>query len=345
MTEGWSVDIDTFLSEITDSPPAGYDLRYREQDETYDQIKNARRTAEPSVAVSATIPGATETDWDTVRIICEFTLRTRSKDLQIAAWLLEAWLHLYRLPGVVNGLALILRLSETFWDDIYPLRDDAGDGLRLSPFRWINEKLSLSLKQLPSTQPETDSSQRYTWVDYENTLRQRVGAAAGEVTPKLYHESEMLTPTTFYAQMASELRQALRSTQALETFLENKYGPKSPSLAQFKAELQTMRDKITAILIERNESEESGDLSAPRSDASMTPSRAIHNREEAYQRLSAIADYLMLVEPHSPTSYLIRRAVSWGSMSLTDLLVELVQGQGDRQAIFGLLGIKDTETG
>jgi type VI secretion system protein ImpA len=73
-----------------------------------------------------------------------------------------------------------------------------------------------------------------------------------------------------------------------------------------------------------------------------TISGPIRSREDAYRQLSEIADYIAKVEPHSPTPYLVRRAVSWGEMSLAELLKELV---GDNPAnlkpVYSLLGIED----
>jgi type VI secretion system ImpA/VasJ family protein len=68
----------------------------------------------------------------------------------------------------------------------------------------------------------------------------------------------------------------------------------------------------------------------------------IRNRAEAYQLLSEIADYLAKIEPHSPTPYLVRRAVVWGEMSLADLLKELVgDNPANLKAVYSLLGIKE----
>jgi type VI secretion system ImpA/VasJ family protein len=74
--------------------------------------------------------------------------------------------------------------------------------------------------------------------------------------------------------------------------------------------------------------------------ASVAMSGPPRGRAEAYQQLSEIADYLMKIEPHSPTPYLIRRAVSWGEMSLAELLKELV-GAGNLTAVYSLLGIEE----
>ncbi len=64
------------------------------------------------------------------------------------------------------------------------------------------------------------------------------------------------------------------------------------------------------------------------------------SREEAYRTLEALADYLGKVEPHSPTPYLIRRAVTWGRMELPELMAEIVREEGDLNRLISLLGLQ-----
>jgi type VI secretion system protein ImpA len=63
------------------------------------------------------------------------------------------------------------------------------------------------------------------------------------------------------------------------------------------------------------------------------------NREEAYAALEAIADYLSRIEPHSPTPYLLRRAVNWGRMPLPELMAEIIREEGDLNRLGHLLGL------
>ena len=56
--------------------------------------------------------------------------------------------------------------------------------------------------------------------------------------------------------------------------------------------------------------------------------------------LSEAADYLLMHEPHSPTPYLVKRAVSWGNMTLNELLQELVNEEHDLRQIYKLLGMQ-----
>ncbi|RKI19080.1 type VI secretion system protein TssA, partial [Corallococcus sp. AB030] len=69
----------------------------------------------------------------------------------------------------------------------------------------------------------------------------------------------------------------------------------------------------------------------------------IQSRAEAYQWLTEASDYLLRTEPHSPTPYLVKRAVQWGAMPLGRLLEELVPGTDDLKSIFALLAIRDAK--
>ncbi len=68
-------------------------------------------------------------------------------------------------------------------------------------------------------------------------------------------------------------------------------------------------------------------------------STTISDRAEAYAALTALADYLQTIEPHSPTPYLIRRAVQLGQLSLPQMVKEVSASAGSLDKFFELLGI------
>jgi type VI secretion system protein ImpA len=53
----------------------------------------------------------------------------------------------------------------------------------------------------------------------------------------------------------------------------------------------------------------------------------------------------MRIEPHSPCPYLVKRAVAWGKMPLTELLQEMVRSEGDLQELYGMLGMRPWKSG
>ncbi len=70
----------------------------------------------------------------------------------------------------------------------------------------------------------------------------------------------------------------------------------------------------------------------------------ITSRDQAFQELRKIADFMRRTEPHSPIYMLLERAIRWGYMSLPELLSEMV---GDNTQVMGritqLAGLETTE--
>src|SRR5947207_13625843 len=108
------------LNPFSAGKPAGENLRYSP---IFDKIKEARREDDD----------APQGDWKherkvadwplTVKLISE-ALATKTKDLQLAAWLAEAMLRKEGVAGLREVLDLIRGLLENFWDTLYPELDD-----------------------------------------------------------------------------------------------------------------------------------------------------------------------------------------------------------------------------
>lgn len=78
-------------------------------------------------------------------------------------------------------------------------------------------------------------------------------------------------------------------------------------------------------------------------DAPMFGAGPIRTREEAYFWLAEAADFLIRHEPHSPTPYVIHRALSWANMPLHEVLMEVSRGRNDLSTIFDFLGFNFAE--
>ncbi len=290
---------------------------------------------------------------------CLNALMDRSKDLQIACWLLEAWLRLRSFAGAAEGFRVITALCENFWDDLHPRIE--GDDLeyRIAPINWLNEKIPVLLKLQPLTAPQSDDVKPYCWADWETACRPKRGdekpepADSERVTQARFQQSAMLSPTPFLRNVQRQIEAVMDATAELEAALETRCGADGPSLRQFEATLEPMRGLISGILsqrgpaetvIEKAVEEKVGARSELRGDLPASPSSSfvvgpITSRSEAYMRLEEAADYLARNEPHSPTPYLVRRAIAWGGMRLEDLLPELVQNRGELDEIYRLLQI------
>jgi len=355
-----TIDLEKLLAPISVERPAGESLRY---EGTYDRIQEARREDDPTLEQGIWKTKLKKADWPAVRDICLEALETRSKDVQMAVWLLEAWLHLHGFSGVREGFKLLVGLCEGFWDELYPELHEDDVEYRIAPLVWMNEKLSVKLKTIPITHPQTADVLTYTWADWENASHLENLArkdskllqsadVAGKATVTKVQGSVMLSPKSFYVSLAQELSSTMDAIAVFERLLEDRIGNRAPSMVQFKDVLQDVQRLVHDILLERAEEasedeiavleeEQEGPIAALEEEGGLiSRGGPIRSRAEAYRRLLEAAEYLLRAEPHSPTPYLVKRAVSWGSMTLMDLLQEIVNDERDRDAIFRLLGIK-----
>ena len=348
------------LAPIPGEHPSGESLRY---EGAYDRIAGARREDDATLTQGVWKSSLKRANWTDVENLCLQELATRTKDLQIAAWLMEAWLHLYRFEGVERGLQLLKALAGHFWDDIHPQITDGDLEYRIAPITWINEKLSIQLKLLPITSPESEDIPAYSWSDWENACRTEVpdpklrGPAASAPPPKLtpaeFQKSVIFTPTTFFTGLAAQLERSMEACTELESALDKLCGKQAPSLRRFWGILDASHDFILSTLAQR-QPEDIGHnpaqfvSEAPPQELELTGPvfgpGAISSRDEAYRRLAEAAEYLARIEPHSPTPYLVKRAILWGSLSLPELLPELVRNQAELSEIFRLLQLGDIKT-
>src|SRR6266852_2434003 len=87
-----TIDVQSLLEPISRERPAGESLRY---EGTYDRIQDARREDDQRLSQGIYKTNLKRADWEADETVCVEALKSRTKDLQIAGWLLEAWLHLH----------------------------------------------------------------------------------------------------------------------------------------------------------------------------------------------------------------------------------------------------------
>jgi type VI secretion system protein ImpA len=355
------VDLETLLTPISADKPSGESLRYSG---LYEAVEDARREDDPALPQGVWKTELKKADWKEAARLCLDALETRSKDLQVAAWLLEAWVHLEGLPGATIGLSLLGALCESFWDTVHPLPQEGDVEFRLSPLEWVAGRIPDAVRGIPITAPTSDEGKPCTYADLDGarhlerlarTDPQAAQAAEvrGRISTDRFLVSVSLTPTAFYSALEADARQSLAALDRLAALLNHLLGNDAPSFQRLGDALFALQHFALRVLEERGEEIAASpqgaatpgmdemDLypQAEQEEGAFYGGAPIRSRAEAYRRLSEAADYLLRTEPHSPTPYLVRRAVAWGGMSLGELLQELVQGEGDLRAIYTLLGM------
>ncbi len=341
-------DVDLLLQPISPYAPAGESLRY---EGTYDRIQEARRE-EMELPQGVWQHEPKRADWSEVERLCQEALSHRTKDLQIAIWLTEAWIHLYALPGFNRGVNLIRSLHELYWETMFPPVDDLE--YRTGQLTWMNEKLSTPLKFIaiaipidPILMPQV-SYARWEAAQHSDQAARRRPHGADTAKPELplLQRSMSSTPDAFYRDLSAQISESTRLCQELDALLDGRYGAQNPGLRQLQEVLDAIRSVIAPLvkaevpttsleLVVEEVQSTMSDVPAPVS----AMSSGIRNRNDAYRGLAEIAEFLSRTEPHSPVPYLIRRAIAWGGMDLGSLLPELLRHEGALNDVASLLQI------
>jgi len=346
LTSSRQIEVDDLLQLIAGENPAGESLRY---EGTYGRIAEARREDDPKLSQGIYKSAHKRADWITVSAICVEALTTRTKDLQIAGWLLEAWLHRDGFAGVAKGLRVVAGMCERFWDEMYPAMEPNDLEGRIAPFDWIEQKLPLKLKQIPLTTHSEGES--YAYVDWERACHfenlamkdpRALQEALAKINPTVsaFRNAVRATNKSFYSDLVRDLDDAIEACAQLEQMLDEKCGKNAPGFRQFKEALNAVRQLICQDMGEEEVETDVLELESPQpAGPELEPSSGgpIRSRADAYRRLSEAADYLLRAEPHSPTPYLVKRAVEWGNMSLPELLQQIVRNEGELTEIDRLL--------
>ena len=332
------------LNPIAGENPSGQSLRYAP---VYDKIKEARRQDDDAAQGDWKIERKAA-DWPFVIKTAGETLATKSKDLQLAAWLTEALLKTQGVGGLRDGLDLLKGLTETFWETLYPEIEDGDLELRAAPLDWVGGRLDRAVKDAALTRGG------YSWFAYKESRKVPTETEAGESTPKAetreaavadgkltpeeFDKSFESSPKAYYVQLAADFDGALESLQALDGLCEEKFQDVAPSFGPLRQTLEEVQQAVRIFLQKKREKEpdepvEGADSAAetvveeeaPAADSGgAAPARARKpggalsaepvDRDDAIARVVSAAKYLRGENQYDPAPYLLLRGLRWGEL-------------------------------
>jgi type VI secretion system protein ImpA len=324
------------LNPIPGDNPSGSNLRY---DPVYDKIREARRE-EDALPQGDWSRDVKKADYPLVIKLATEALSTKSKDLQLAAWLTEAILFRDHVAGLKEGLDLLRGFMEKYWDTLYPEIDDGDLEFRAGPIAWVGSKLDVAVRRLPLTKNKLDffKYQESRRVGYEaeaagNEAKTAARAAAIEekkCTAEEFDEAVRVTGDAHYEKLATNLAATLESLQALETLSDEKFGREAPSFANLRTALEELQDVVRQYhkpAEEEQPAEEAATETAEAAEESAaTPSKGASapkkspitaepaDRDDAMKRLTVVAHFLRRENPRNPVPYLLLRAMRWGEL-------------------------------
>jgi type VI secretion system protein ImpA len=134
--------------------------------------------------------------------------------------------------------------------------------------------------------------------------------------------------------------------------MDEKFGRQTPGIGELKKSVEEVRRVVDGILKEKKALEPdpiAGGEAAGEGETAEAggavyrvagPSGPIRSRGDALARLGEVADFFRQTEPHSPVSYLVQRAITWGQMPLESWLRDVIKDNNVLEQIKETLGIR-----
>lgn len=340
------MNIDEALKPVSDSSPCGPNLEY---DPEFLELEEAAK-AQPDQEFGTTdgsgvrrIEGSGP-DWALVSRIAT-SLLTRSKDLRVAMQLLRASTHIDGFAGFVQGITLIQRLLETYWDALHPELDAEDDD---DPTMRVNALTPLTAVEA------VVGDLREAWLVRSRqagalTVRD-IEVAAGRLPPRSENPlSEAQVSGMLSAGIADDpelparVRASFEIIKAIESYIADKVGgAQSLDLKPILGTLFSVRQFVDRLAPQTAEtaaeSETAGAQSgeSDRQGAVVTRPGEIRSREDVVTTLERMCEYLARTEPSNPVQLVLRRAQRMMNMNFLELLNDLApDGLSQAEKIVG----------
>lgn len=341
------VDVEALLAPIAGEKPAGESLQYSG---IYDEIREARRS-EDGLAQGDWQHEPKAAEWPKVIDLSTDALATKSKDLQIGAWLVEALVSLHGFVGLRDGLKVMRGLHEQYWETLYPEMEEGDLDARANAMSFMDSRVEMPLKGALITKSE--GGLNYSYIHWEESTRFEIpddlesldadnfnratelkaqAEAEGRTTGTAWRKAKNSTRRAFYEELWLTLNQCWDEYKALDQVMDQKFDRQTPGLGTLKKTLDTIRSQVEKVVKEKRVLEPDPVLdgittasTGADGEVSSGGGGPLNSRADALRQLAEVAQYFQRTEPHSPVAYLVQRAIKWGQMPLENWLEDVIK--------------------
>jgi type VI secretion system protein ImpA len=336
---------DDLLNPVPGENPSGVSLRY---ERIYDQIKEARIEEDESIPSGDWQRTVKRADYALVIKLAGDALATKSKDLQLAAWLTEAYVKREGIGLIAPCFKLMQDLQEQFWDTLYPEIEDGDAGMRAVPVEFAANRVAAILREAPVTR---DGLNYYQYKDsravgyeadteYNDAKREARERAIkdGKPTAEEFDKAFASTPKSFYVGLEEAIHSSTEMLETLQIFCEEKYGDDGPAFGKLRSSLEEVGQVIGSLLNEKRKLEPDGVVEVAQKEPEPEPEVAAEvesvaetvtvakakkgksvsaepaDWDDAISRVQACAQFFQKDRPASPVAYLLQASVRLGEM-------------------------------
>lgn len=354
------IDLKKLTEGIAETAPAGIDPRIdispTSQYYRFKDIRGQARANERAMLAEDEDFTALVSEWRPLAEQLPKVLCDEVKDLEYAAWLIEAWCRTDGFAGLATGFKSTRLLIEQFWDVVYPLPDEDGLDIRIAPLIGLNGyegdgALITPILSIPLTE-NTACGQFACWqyqraadISRKDEKRQKQKAEAGIASLEQIKDAAAETSAQFFITLKHQIELAIAEFSLLSDAMDKAmHGQPQPTSAIKKA-LQKCLDALVYLAgdklnqVQQVNAEHGVPPEENKAAGAVVTALQQQSREQVLQGLKQAAEFFRKTEPHSPISYALEQIVHWSTLSLPELLQELIDDNNSRNQYFRLAGI------
>ena len=360
------------LEPIEKEKPSGRWVRYENK---YLAIVAEKNADDPILPMGEWERPLKQTDWKRVTDIAEDLLEKETKDLEICIFLIQGWTCLYGMYGLRCGLLLMYKLTEKYWDTLWPKFESSDSDARMSPYKWLVTKGPDFFKDKIVFLPR--NKQREWSLTYLDHLMEK-NSGSKSITISNDQENQIIKKslsgihlskedTNYLEEVESNALEAKTIIEKLDSFLEKKLGNESISFSKITLFIEEIKSITKGVLRAKdiknvetkknnpkvsktssnidiqestNEIESEKRAESARLETKRIKLSSGHNedsRNQIYESIRVLSEKLRLIEPHSPSSYVLKRVSMWGNMTLEELIEDIGKFDGTLKGIISKL--------
>ncbi len=347
-----SINLKKLLLPITEAQPCGPLL---DEDPGFLALEIAA-TRHAETEIGGLVTPAKEPDWSVVQQSA-IDLLLRSKDLQVAIYLVEALIHTEGLAGFQDGLQLVHSLLDRYWDNLHPELDPSdGDGAaseRVMRLKGLGDRARIvrALRQLPIL--ISDRHGRFSLGDVQSLGQPTEGDVDRRIELSTALQDALISidvallKTSLMTTIACldeleaiigivddkadiceslGLESVVETTNDIKAWLEEQLMAKGADVPISNGSERPSIDAIGQETVRDTPSLPSG--SRGHEQHAITVSKAgvvsISSRDEALKTIDLLCDYFERHEPSSPVPLILRRAKRLVAKDFMAILRDLV---------------------
>lgn len=325
-----SYDADFITKEISESiNGVGSDISLSL---IYDQIREARNEDDPRLSMGIWERELKKADWPLVESVTADILSTKSKDLQILAWYIEAVINIEKLNGIPKSLQTLKTFLESFWYTCFPQDIEKKQHILF----WIEEKINNFIITFPFV--EDISLYDYEYALNMKALSKRSAEAEIEITQSAMKENR---------KNIDDIQNIIRrnDTEPLNTVIKSIYESilsliettdkilKGEFVLSFSKILENL-EKIKKIIDQKLKNK-----NIVADDNKIDRKENEDKRNAIYSEIKKLSENLKKIERHSPTPFFLDLVVSWKdkNKSLFEVMNDLKEGQTEAHKLLKIL--------